>query len=376
MQARLVWDEKGDPIVPEEMMPKDISKIKEKCQLQGTPREKLCEIAGRVCYDSIGSGRSSGEYHKHIIEVGHLSTVEHAYFTCNIELYEDFMLDVLKVLMNRPGLFCCIVDNKNLRITTNIRTVLDWEKWNPITNQASYKGYDVGLAIQSVLQHYAKELVPQIVSHIEVPFIPIIIDHWLVEPDHLMEKHISLFMSGSRGFSHELVRHRFNISQRSTRYCNESESDWIWHPLVNEYDKSMMGDKSSGVISGIDELCISKLNEAKEICARTYDGVVSKLEQWLISRGVDKFTSRKQARGAARGVLGNALNTEMIFTASVAMWRWMLDLRASAAADAEIRVIFCKALEALKSSQYKADFDDYILFPSPDGIGQIARKIM
>jgi thymidylate synthase (FAD) len=44
----------------------------------------------------------------------------------------------------------------------------------------------------------------------------------------------SFFISGvSRGLTHELVRHRVGvaISQRSTRYVDESDSEWIRHPL-------------------------------------------------------------------------------------------------------------------------------------------------
>lgn len=54
-------------------------------QGQGSDAEVLSEIAGRVCYDSWGQGRSSEDYHKHIIEVGHGSVLAHATFTFSIE---------------------------------------------------------------------------------------------------------------------------------------------------------------------------------------------------------------------------------------------------------------------------------------------------
>jgi len=41
--------------------------------------EKLCEMAGRVCYMSFGKGRKTNqEYLGHILEVGHGSVLEHA----------------------------------------------------------------------------------------------------------------------------------------------------------------------------------------------------------------------------------------------------------------------------------------------------------
>lgn len=50
-------------------------------QLQGSDGATLCEFAGRICYDSLGSGRSSADYHKHILDVEHGSVLEHAQYS-------------------------------------------------------------------------------------------------------------------------------------------------------------------------------------------------------------------------------------------------------------------------------------------------------
>ena len=39
--------------------------------------ELVSEFGGRICYMSFGKGRPSSEYHKHILEVGHGSVLEH-----------------------------------------------------------------------------------------------------------------------------------------------------------------------------------------------------------------------------------------------------------------------------------------------------------
>jgi thymidylate synthase ThyX len=370
MIAKLIWDESDtSPIIPDEMMPKDRAKIINKQQLQGTHREKLCELAGRVCYDSLGSGRSSEEYHKHILEVNHLSTVEHAYFTVlvHFEKLSD-QYHASHILMNRPGVFVEPVrpseDNTDLRITVNFRNVLDFDKWSSVLPTDLYDN-PLCEQIKLILFHASKQLAPIIFRNFngDRPSLS-----WeLTQPEHMMEKHVTLFMAGSRGFSHEMVRHRFNISQRSTRYCDESESIWVWHPLIETHNKIVSDKELPNELE-----CL--LHDTSHGCKEAYKKVVERLEGWLISRNIDKFNARKQARGAARGILGNALYTEMFFTAPVAMWRWMLDLRATLAADAEIRAIFCGALEALKSSQYGSHFGDYVLEPSPDGIGSIAVK--
>jgi thymidylate synthase ThyX len=88
----------------------------------------------------------------------------------------------------------------------------------------------------------------------------------------------------------------------------------------------------------------------------------------MISEGIDKFTARKQARGAARGLLGNALNTELIFSASLSQWKWMFHLRAAAPADAEIRVVFNEVFELL-NERFPEHFEGYTKEECPDKIG-------
>ncbi len=97
--------------------------------------------------------------------------------------------------------------------------------------------------------------------------------------------HLNFFVSGvSRGLTHELVRHRHsNFSQRSTRYVDESESDWALHPLITKYQHKL---NKEAIVDTI------------ELCKRTYKEVASDLEKLLIDDGIEKVTARKQARGA------------------------------------------------------------------------------
>lgn len=176
------------------------------------------------------------------------------------------------------------------------------------------------------------------------------------------------------GNSHEQVRHGdwTAISQRSTRFVDESESPWVMHPLERAYrderyaplkeeaQQTMAMDHASGSVS---------LGKAK------YKALVAELEPWLIARGVDKTTARKQARGAARGYLGNALYTELLFSASVTQWKRMLRQRASQFADAEIRQVYASeamcVLGELKKSRYASAFAGWDMSPAPDGIGHV-----
>lgn len=246
---------------PPELMPSDPTLVAQKNQLQGSEPAMLIEVAGRTCYDSLGNGRASIDYHAHIKEVGHGSVCEHAV--------------------------------------------------------------------------------------------------------------INFFISGvSRGLTHELVRHRAGcaISQRSTRYVDESSSPWILHPLLEKYikesDNPPRHPNGEVLEPHIRTRTVNAINTAK----KAYDAVVTALQDELIKAGADKFTARKQARGAARGLLGNALQTELVWSANIRALRGVIEQRASPHADAEIRVLANRLYEeAMKvCPEY---FDDYRKVDCPDGIG-------
>lgn len=158
----------------------------------------------------------------------------------------------------------------------------------------------------------------------------------------------------SRGLTHELVRHRHaSISQRSTRYVDESESTWAEHPLMVKYASAI--DHKNVLVA------VGKAQAA-------YTHIANELEKALIEDGVDKVSARKQARGAARGMLGNALTTELVWSCNVRSLRNFLEQRASEFADAEIRLLANNIYELclLAVPEY---FNDYVKVPCPDGIG-------
>lgn len=358
----IVWDGK------EFSVPKALGEPRED-QLASTPLDNLAELSGRSCYDSLGTGRKTTEYHKHIIEVGHGSVQEHANLTFLIpNLNIPDFLSCCECLLNRPGIFVrktmkkptIIQPNQpqmvfDLRITANIRAIREWFNI-PLMNQW---GQLLGETIQNLAKTKAPLLMCDIPDH-EVGDN----DCKIVEPEVDEEMWVSIFFTNvSRGFSHELVRHKFRtaVSQRSTRYVDENTSPWAWHPLIESLKKG------AGCCAENSELwsrIISVEADAKEV----YTMTVKALQEQMVAAGIDKFTARKQARGAARGVLGNALMTEMIFSASLDQWKWMFHLRASKHADAEIRVVFNEVYELL-SARFPERFVGWEKAECPDGIG-------
>ncbi len=177
------------------------------------------------------------------------------------------------------------------------------------------------------------------------------------------------------GNSHEQVRHGdwTAISQRSTRYVDESGSPWVRHPLLAKYIDTLDEQTEQDFVQVLDDTI--------EHCGKTYDEIVARLQPWCLENieGITKLGARKQGRGAARGFLGNALTTEMIFSASAAQWAWMIGQRASRFADAEIREIYSRekesVIEALWASRYGEAFANFEIKPSPDGIGTVVELV-
>ena len=349
--AYLVWDG-GDDI----RIPSIMGKPAEN-QMKGSAGERLSELGGRICYDSLGKGRSSEEYHTHIKEVVHGSVYEHVHMTVFMpwNMREPF---AIAVFLNRPGIWVQMVDN-GIRVTFNPRVLLDWEKF----------GSPYALE-RDVLHHHSAEAWPMILSPRTLPreradFIKTATR--VMEPENDEERWVTLYVSGSRGFSHELVRHGdfTAISQRSTRFVDEDGSPWIDHPLVMEFMRQAPDLEREEVAL--------EIGDAKTVARKVYADLSNRLQKWLIEKkNVDKFTARKQARGAARGYLGNALETEVIFSASVGQWKRMLRLRACGAADAEIRSVFIEALYELQKSRYASCFSNWKVVPATDGIGETA----
>lgn len=413
--AALVWDGTDQVRIPASMgTPLE-------GQMVGTARERLVEIAGRICYDSLGEGRKSREYHANIIKVNHGALHEHAAMTVEFKLTNNsFSRDgVLKgfelatVFLNRPSLYVRIVRKEGaatrVRVTVNLRHIREFE--GPVEGPRGTMVDDVWTLLREATQEAAPVILPGLRGSdwVEDAAGRLGVDSVaFVEPETDEEKWITLYVSGSRGFSHELVRHGdwTAISQRSTRYVDECDSEWVMHPLLAAFQGttpvhgiatnistalgSFAGDIEKSIdpeVSGYKSL--QKIaEEIKDYASYwkdvtqpamvaqeakiAYIALVRKLQPWLEARGIDKVTARKQARGAARGLLGNALETELIFSGSVAQWRRsMIPQRAADAADAEIRLQFVEAtIPCLRASRYGDRFQDYEFGPSKDGIGR------
>ncbi len=160
----------------------------------------------------------------------------------------------------------------------------------------------------------------------------------------------SLLLEGvSRSLTHELVRHRagFAYSQLSQRYVDESEAGFVVPPAV-------LGEDA------LEDAWRGQMEEA----LATYVALVEQLMErysWV----ADKIHRRKMAREAARGVLPNSTETKIVVTGNARAWRTMLELRASEAAEMEIRRMAVEVLRVLQR-EAPAFFSDFEIYSAVD----------
>jgi thymidylate synthase (FAD) len=149
----------------------------------------------------------------------------------------------------------------------------------------------------------------------------------------------------SRAFTHEMIRHRhFSPSQLSQRYA-PAGARYTVPPLYQN-----------------DQFSLDVLQEIAERTEDAYRRLVAHWDALLLARHPDMPATarRKAAREAARSVLPNMTETRIVLTANLRAWRHFIDLRATAAADAEMRTVAVAVLRVLQVV-YPAVFADYTI---------------
>lgn len=166
----------------------------------------------------------------------------------------------------------------------------------------------------------------------------------------------------SRSLSHELVRHRAGMaySQLSQRYVDESEVAFVVPPALHPYMKAWeekMDHRSWSIFDNWYRARQQNLQEYKDLVDVLSQDAPKEL------KGTER---RKWARQAARSVLPNCTETKLVMTANARALRHCIEMRASAAADVEIRKLFITILKLLQEEAPNL-FGDYTIMQLPDG---------
>lgn len=144
---------------------------------------------------------------------------------------------------------------------------------------------------------------------------------------------VSFYLTGiSRSLTHELIRHRhFSYSQLSQRYVPERDAAMV-EPDVIAQDPELH------------ELFLQASADALASYEKLLEGLEARFAD--VPNGTLR---RKQARQAARSVLPNATETKIVVTGNYRAWRHFIAMRASEAADVEIRKLAVECLRQLQA---------------------------
>ena len=169
---------------------------------------------------------------------------------------------------------------------------------------------------------------------------------YLCEPTEYHEKRVTIRMICSRAVTHEVVRHRENMSycQESQRYVNYNLDkfgneityiipEWIYDVQSEEasykhrdYLMDLKGEEL------IDEL--AKINES--VCV--WKNQLKNAEACYMYL-INDTKGYKLKPQEARGVLPNDCKTEIVITGSMSAWKHFFDLRCARAAHPDIRIL-------------------------------------
>lgn len=208
---------------------------------------------------------------------------------------------------------------------------------------------------------------------------------------------VSLFIEGiSRGLTLELNRHASHmaISQRSTRYVDEKDSAivlnpyysrlWrnngfrlclvddlytlpeakVWH-LRDGYALAYHLDSDRSKAELIIDNVINPFFDQIDVYTNTVEKLLESADPSL-----SKTDKRKWARGIARDVLPNNLETRGIWTTNLRQWRWIIESRTERHAELEIRRLGVAIYESLKDLS-PVHFEDFSYGGVVDGIPEI-----
>ena len=169
----------------------------------------------------------------------------------------------------------------------------------------------------------------------------------------------TFYLTGiSRSVTHEIIRHRqFSYSELTARFVRPDG------PAVVE-PNAVAADPA-----------LHRLFEAATAAAATAHGELLDALERAAEHAPDGTLARKQARQLASGLLPAAAETALVITGNYRAWRHFVGMRATEAADVEIRTLAVGILRHLKSLAPHV-FSDFRISQLPDGTELAASPLV
>lgn len=162
----------------------------------------------------------------------------------------------------------------------------------------------------------------------------------------------------SRGFTHQLVRHRagFSFSQLSQQYYDESDADFVAPPSLKK-----------------DSPLYKKWLDAMHSSIKLYRELIANSKKLSISNNFSNKEKLRELRTTARSILPNAIETKIVFTANARALRHFLITRGAIEGDWEMRDISSQILKIVKKDAPSL-FQDFETISLADGSSSVIRN--
>jgi thymidylate synthase (FAD) len=173
----------------------------------------------------------------------------------------------------------------------------------------------------------------------------------------------SLLYGVSRSVTHELVRHRAGaaFSQISQRYVSGSVLRFVERPEYQEDEE-------------LHRLFVQRADRAAAEYEAMAEELLERQEGGASMLTADYRTdARKKVQQTARSLLPNETEASMVFTGNVRALRHIIEMRADAHAESEIRNLALRIFLCLRTAD-PILFGDYELGKLPDGTYTVSTK--
>lgn len=162
----------------------------------------------------------------------------------------------------------------------------------------------------------------------------------------------------SRGFTHQLVRHRagFSYSQLSQQYYDESDADFVAPPSLK---------KSTSLYK--------KWVNAMQSSLDLYRELIASAQKLSISNSFSNKEKLREIRTTARSILPNAIETKIVFTANARAIRNFLETRGAIEGDWEMRDVSSQIFNIVKEDAPSL-FQDFEIVALEDGSYSVRRN--
>jgi thymidylate synthase (FAD) len=167
----------------------------------------------------------------------------------------------------------------------------------------------------------------------------------------------------SRSVTHELVRHRagVGVSQISQRYVSKSVLRFVERPEYQEDEElhRLFEERADRAAAEYEEM-------AERLLGRQEGGASMLTADY-------KTDARKKVQQTARSLLPNETEAPMVFTGNVRALRHIIEMRADAHAESEIRNLALRLFLCLRTVD-PILFGDYELGELPDGTYTVSTE--